>query len=292
MTNKSLFTIKSPKTFIAATLIAIFSSTALYAHNSCDVDLEAGLTINESTLEFFDSNENKQNKSKQVLYSIDNDFQLTVRGKSIALNEAQQALVEQYSSNIRAMVPQVRNIALEGVELALEGVNLAFNELLGEGNDVGAELSQELLSLKEEVATRFTIEHGFTIGEHGFTIGEHGLDDDELLGEEFEQRIEAAVEKAVMGSMGSLLVALGQEMMFSDGDTDAFETRMETFGENIENEMELRAEKIEGKADKMCLALVEIDQLEEQLKANIPSLADINVITTKHSGGHNDNRSM
>ena len=285
MTHKSLFTIKLPKTFIAATLMALFSSTALYAHNSCDIDLEAGLTINESTLEFFNFDVNKQNKSKQVLYSIDNDYQLTVRGESIALNDEQQALVEQYSSNIRAMVPQVRNIALEGVDLALEAVNLAFNELLGEGNDIGADLSQELSLLKEEVATRFTIEHGFT-------LGEHGLDNDELLGKEFEQRIESAVEKAVMGSMGSLLVALGQEMMFSGGDTEVFETRMENFGKNIENEMELRAEKIERKADQMCLALVEIDQLEEQLKANIPSLADINVITAKHNGGHNDNRSM
>ena len=275
MKNKAIFT-ELPKTLIALTLISVFVSKTLYAHESCDVDLEAGLTINESSIEFFDPDENKQ-----VLYSIDNDYQLTVGGDNVSLNDDQQALVEQYSSSIRAMVPQVRSIAIEGVDLALEGVNLAFNELLGEGNDVGADLTQELSSLREEVAERFTIAHGFT-------IGENGLEDDELLGEEFEQRIESAVEKAVMGSMGSLLVALGQEMMFSGGDTDAFETRMESFGENIEHEMESRAEKIELKAESLCLAAVNIDQLEEELKSSIESLADINVITAKHSRGHDE----
>jgi hypothetical protein len=275
MKNKAIFT-TLPKTLIIVTLLSVFISKALYAHDSCDVELEAGLTINESKLEFFES-ENKD----QVLYVIDNDYNLTVRGEDVSLNSEQQALVEQYYSSIRVMVPQVRHIAIEGVDLAIEGVNLAFNELLGEGNDVGADLTQELSSLREEVGNRFTIEHGFT-------LGENGLEYDELLGEEFEQRIESAIEKAVMGSMGTLLVAIGQEMIFSGGDTDAFGARMESFGENIEHEMELRAEKIEQKADSLCLAAIEIDQIEEGLKSSIASLADINVITAKQRRKHEE----
>lgn len=276
MTNKAIFT-KLPKTLIAVTVLSVFLSKALYANNSCDVELEAGVTINESSIEFFDSDNNNQ-----TLYKIDDDNNLIVGGDYVSLDNDQQVLVEQYSSNIRAMVPQVRNIALEGVDLALDGVNLAFNELLGEGNDVGADLTHELSSLKEEVSARFTVEHGFT-------IGENGLDEDELLGEEFEERIESAVETAVMGSMGSLLVALGQEMMFSGGDTNAFEARMESFGENIEYEMESRAEQIEQKADLLCLGVMEINNIEEQLRASIEALESINVITVSHSHSHEDN---
>ena len=281
MTNKAIFT-KLPKTLIAVTLLSVFISKSLYAHDSCNVDLEAGITINELSIEFFDPD-----KKQQPLYIIDSHNNLIVDGNTVTLDSHQQELVTQYSSNIKAIVPKVRGIALEGVDLALEGVNLAFNELLGEGNDLGADLTQELSSLKEEVSTRFTIENGFT-------VGENGLDDDELLGEEFEQRIESAVEKAVMGSMGSLLVALGQEMMFSGGDTDAFETRMENFGENIEHEMESRAEKIEQKAKLLCLDVVKIDQIEEQLKASIEPLENINVITVDYSTVHDksDQRSM
>ena len=277
MKNKAILT-QLPKTLIAITLLSVFASKVLYAHNSCDVELEAGLTINESKLEFFES-EHKHN----IYYSIDIDNNLSVGGEKIDLNATQQNLVTQYNNEIRNMVPQVRSIAIEGVDLALDSVGFVFNELLGEGNSVGDELINELSVLKEEVGERFTIEHGFT-------LGENGLEDDALFGEEIEERIESAVEKAVMGSMGSLLVALGQEMMFSGGDSDAFETKMETFGQNIEHEMELRAEKIERKANSLCLAALNIDNLEEQLKINISPLADINVITVKqnHSCGDHD----
>jgi len=275
MKNKTIFT-KLPKNLIAVTLLSVFISKALYAHDSCDVELDAGVTINKSSIEFFDPDKNKQS-----LYKIDNDNNLIVGDNYVSLDDEQRALVKQYASNIRAMVPKIRKIALEGVELALEGVNLAFNELLGEGNDVGADLTQELSSLKEEVATRFTVEHGFT-------LGENGLDNDELLGNKFEERIESAVEKAVMGSMGSLLMALGQEMMLSGSDTNDFETRMESFGENIEHEMESRAKKIEQKAEGLCLEVVEIDKIEEQLKESIESLENINVITVKSFRAHED----
>ena len=79
--------------------------------------------------------------------------------------------------------------------------------------------------------------------------------------------------------MGSLLVVMGQEMLLSGGDSSAFETRMENFGASIADDMELRAEKIQRKADVLCTAIVDIDQLEEQLKASISLMANINVIS-------------
>ena len=269
MINKLRLTIKSPKTLIAATLFSIFSSTVVYANDSCNADLEAGLTINKSKIEFFES-KNKTN----VLYRIDSQNNLIVGGKSIALNTEQTVLIKQYSARIQAIVPKVRSVATESIELALEGVNLTFNELLGEGNKVSADLTKELSSIRDEVLNKFTIENGIT-------IGEDGLEDEKLLGKEFEQRIESAVEKAVVSSMGTLLVTLGQEIMFSGGDTNTLEERMESFGDNIEREMETRSKTIEQKADSLCFAIIEIDQLEEQLKSSIAPLADINVLTVK-----------
>lgn len=280
---------KTPKILIAVSVASIFTSATLYAHDACDIKLDAGFTLNTTSIEFFNSNQDSDNK-KEILYKIDNDHSLIVRGKAIDLDEHQQALVTQYATNIRAIVPQVKTIAIEGVDLALEGVNLAFNELLGEGNDVGAELTHELSSLRDEVDTRFTAEHGFTIGENG--LDGKSFTGEEILGEEFEQRIESAVEKAVMNSMGSLLVVIGQEMLFSGGDSDAFETRMESFGESIADEMELRAEKIERKADALCIAIADIDKLEEQLKANISPLANINVISATFNEKADDKSMM
>ena len=56
---------------------------------------------------------------------------------------------------------------------------------------------------------------------------------------------------------------------------------MESFSENSAHEMKIRTEQIESKANELCLPIVKIDQLEEQLKANISPLANINVISAR-----------
>ncbi|WDD97797.1 DUF2884 family protein [Thalassomonas actiniarum] len=256
------------KTLLASTLI--LTSTSLYAHDSCDVELEGGIKIDSSGIEFM--------QDKKPVYSILEDNRLVVDGKNIELNASQQSLVTEYAASIRAVVPEVKSIAIEGIDLAVEGVNMAFNELLGPGNDVGADLTRELTALREQVQTRFDADKGFYVDEHGFA-GE------EFFGEEFEQRIESVVEKAMRDSMGSLLIAVGQQMLFS-GDTGAFETKMENFGNKIENEMEARGAELESKGEQICLSVVEIDTLEEQLKAQISELENINILKVKSHGSN------
>lgn len=260
------------KSIVAATLAATLTSGAVLAHDSsCNVELDTGFSIDKSTIAFLD-------KHDETIYKIVGDEELIVQGEVVDLNDSQQQLVNEYSTSIRAMVPEIQSIAIEGVDLAVTGVNLAFNELLGEGNDIATELTRELTLVREDVSTKFS-------EEHGFTIGENGINDGEFFGEEFEERIESVVEKAVMNSMGTLLVAVGQEMLFSGGDTDAFEARMENFGENIEHQMEARAEKIEEKADALCESALAIDMLEEKMKLSIDELSAINVIST-NSNNH------
>ena len=270
----------SPKKVLATTVISLLFSSAVYANNACNVNLNAGVTIDESKIVFFESK-----KKQNVFYTINGKNSLIINNQLVKLNTGQQNIVNQYATSIRTIVPQARQVAIEGVDLAIDGVNIAFNELLGEGNSAGANLTSELTSIKNELAQQFTIKQGFTLGENGLT-------DKELLGADFEQRIESAIQKAVVNSMGTLLMSLGQQM-FTGGDTKAFETKMENFSEKVEHEMELRAEKIEGKANSLCKALVGIDQLEAKLQSQITPLANIDVIsavyTNKHSNtGSND----
>ena len=127
---------------------------------------------------------------------------------------------------------------------------------------------------RSEVQSRFDADTGLYIDEEGFA-GE------DLFGEDFEQRIESVVEKAIKDSMGSLLIAVGQQILFS-GDTEAFETKMETFGTKIETEMEARGAELAVKGEQLCASVLEIDKLEEQLKAEISELEDINIIKVKN----------
>ncbi len=273
------------KTLAASALICAITSTSLLAHESCEVDLTAGININSQHIEFFAVNDHEQNKPAISMYKIVDDNQLIVGDKTVNLTAEQQLLVQNYAGSMRALVPQVKTLAIEGVDLALEGVDLAFTKLLGEGNQVGAELSQELLLVRQAIDSKLSIEKGITFGLNG--NDNHKMVDD-FMGEEFEQRIESAVEKAIMNSMGSLLLALGQEVLFSDSANNGFETRMENFGDEIEREMETRAEVIEVKAEQLCLAIQKIDVLEEQLKASVIEVENFDVLTTKVRLSHRD----
>jgi hypothetical protein len=258
-------------TLIASTLSASLASSALYAHESCNVDLSAGFTIDSSATEFLQE-ENANSNTKRSLYRIVGGKALFIENKSIELTETQQALLKKYDDKIRHLVPQVKSVAIEGVDLAVDGVNLAFNGLLGEGNSVAADLTKELNLIREEVVAKLSIEKGIS-------VGIDGLESDELLGNDFDQRIESSVEKAVLNSMGSILIAMGQQMMTSGGDEQSFETRMENFGESIEQEMTARSAVIEKKAEALCVSIAKVDLLEEQLKAEITQLSNTDIFT-------------
>lgn len=258
------------KTMIAG---AILLSTSAMAHDThfstdtCDIDLHSGLTIENDVISF--------NKKGKTLYQLINDEQLIIDNKTINLTAKQQAVVAQYSREIRGLVPEVKSIAIDAIELASEGVNLAFDELLGAGNKVGADLSKQLYTLKEDVESRFDVNH--------FAIDEHGNLDADFLGEDFEQKIENIVEETVQNSMGTLLIAVGQELLLAGGDMDAFEEKMEQFGEQVEYEMESRAEVIEQKAEGLCKSVESIDRLEEQLKRMVNEMPQLDVITVQNS---------
>jgi hypothetical protein len=258
-------------TLIASALTASLTSSALYAHESCNVDLSAGFTIDANSTEFLQEAGGNSN-TKRSLYKIVDGKTLFIESKSIQLTQAQQLLLKKYDDKIRHLVPEVKSVAIEGVQLAVDGVNLAFNGLLGEGNKVAADLTEELNLIREEVVAKLSIEKGIS-------VGIEGLESDELLGKDFDQRIESSVEKAVLNSMGSILIAMGQQMMSADGDEQSFEKRMENFGESIEQEMTARSAVIEKKAEALCVSIANVDALEEQLKAEIVQLSKTNVFT-------------
>ncbi|SEK30778.1 Protein of unknown function [Colwellia chukchiensis] len=258
------------KTLIATALL--IASTASYAHDNsfsseaCHVDLHGGINIDAKQITF--------SKNKAPLYTISDNQTLLVQGQKVTLTAQQQALVNDYATKVRALVPEVKSLALDAIDLAIDGVNLAFNELLGQGNKVSTELTTQLTTIRAEVDREFDQNKGFYIDEEGFS-------GDDYFNDDFEQRIESAVENTIKNSIGGLMIALGQEMLASGGDMSAFEDKMTRFGEHIEHEMTTRSATLEQRADALCQEVIAIDNLEGQLQASITELARYNMLTTK-----------
>lgn len=249
------------KTLIASILLLATGSAA--AHNACNLELDAGLRITGDSIEFYDA--------AQPIYKIVGDKYLVVNGQALTLSHAQQKLVESYAKGIRAAVPEVRGMALDGIDLAIDGITLAFDGLLGEKNQITTQLTTELNNVKSDVNRYFS--SGAPIS---FNRGSEDTPD--FLGKQFETRIERIVETSVQNSIGDLMIAMGKEILLSGGDMDAFEQRMNKFGDQMSLQMEARAAGMEARGEKLCNAMLNINAIEEQLKHTVPAVESFNLI--------------
>ena len=221
---------------IFSVLITSFSSAAEPVDKLCNVNLSAGFTMNESTLEFIQDTNEKITENKS-LYKIIEGVNLFINNQRITLTDTQKELVNKYDKNIRQLVPQVKKVAIEGVDSAIEGVNVAFNGLLGEGNRIAEGLTKELMLVRTQVESNLSIEKGIS-------VGTEGLEGEALLGKNFKQRIKSSVETTVLNSMGSILMSLGQQMISTKGSSLSFEERINKFSQSIEREIAVRTATI------------------------------------------------
>lgn len=260
--------------FVGLVLISSnsFAHDSSHTRDSCNIDINGGVSISQSNIKFL--------KNDKSLYKIEKDHSLIINGEEVSLTSSQQSIITQFSTDIRALIPQAKNVATDALTLASEGVSLVFNELLGENNAVVEDLATHFNMINQEIEESFAMNKTVHFNEDGFSS-------DEFFGDEFEERIEAAVEQTIQNSIGSVMIAVGQELLFSGGNMDAFETKMESFGEQMEYEMEVRSQDIEKRAYALCEALINIDLIEENMRNDIPELSKFNVLTIS---GKNQNK--
>lgn len=249
------------KTLIASVLLLAAGSAA--AHNSCNLELDAGVRITDDSIEFYDDD-------KQI-YKIVEDQYLVVKGKTLKLAQSQQEAVEHYATSIRSAVPEVRGMALDGIDLAIEAITITFDSLLGEKNQVSAQLMTELNNVKSDVNRYFT-------AGNPITFNRCNEDTPDFLGKYFETRVERIVETSVQNSIGSIMIAMGKEVLASGGDMEAFEARMNKFGEQMEMQMNAKAVRMEARGEKLCSSMRAVDVSEEQLKHAVPAVEPFNII--------------
>lgn len=257
------------KTFIASVLM--FAAGSAAAHTSCDLELNAGLRISGDSIEVYDAD--------NAVYKIVDDQYLQVNGQQLALTGAQQIAVANYAASIRAAVPEVRGMALDGIDLAIDAITITFDGLLGENNQVSVQLMTELTNVKSDVNRYFSSGKPISFNRENKSVPD-------FLGKQFETRIERIMETSVQNSIGSIMFAVGREVLKSGGDMQAFEARMNKFGEQIEQQMNARASAMEARGEKLCTVMQAVDAHEEQFKQAIPAVESFNMIRTNTAEQH------
>lgn len=245
-------------------LTALLASGASYAHSdnninisakNCDLTFQNTLRISPHQVEIATAN--------QQTMVVESNGAVTVAGKSLPLSPAEQSQMQDYADNLRGQVPQVAEIAMDGVKLAgaaLDEVGAAF----------GIDSMTDMQTLMDDVAKE--IEHGF-YQDGTFVMDQGGFDAiGDTFDAEFDAKIETAMEQMVMESIGSLLVTLGTELLTAGGDFNKFEQRMENMGKQIEEKVERQAANLEQRANGLCLAFAELAKQEDEIQQQLPQL--------------------
>ena len=251
-------------------LITLALSLPLQADLKCDVDLKYGLVVNDRQIRVIDES--------RTLYQINGMQQLIVMGNIIELDETQQQELESISKGYHYVVPKMIILATEGVELAVETVEHVYQGLVGTDHQSYDKLRSSL----ERVQRR--IREKFIHANENYYIGPGRL---ENVNDLVDREIEEQIEQAITTSVGGVLSAIGG---LTDGGSQETEQRMEDLsqrlelvGQELEKQVGTKAEKLRKKARWFCNKMHHLDKIEESLRASVPELKDINVITTSGS---------
>ncbi len=98
--------------FLSRSIFALsmaLSSCTVFAQAQCDVELSHGLIITDDVIRILDKG--------QTRVQINNNNQLFIRGYWVDLSDDESKVLEQFSNGIRHTVPELVNLATDGVNL-------------------------------------------------------------------------------------------------------------------------------------------------------------------------------
>ncbi len=250
------------------TSVLCVSAACVQAKEVCNMELEGGLRITREALEF--------TQGDTAQYKILKDQTLWSKGRQVKLNDQQQMLVTQYANSIRALVPEVRQLSLEGVDLAAQAMNLVFQEFLEPDSATPQKIAKEFTLLRAD------IEQGFATGKP-ININQQGVSDGDFFSSGFEQRISNIVTASGKEISWDLIKSIGSAIFSGDEKSNNFEVRMNKFSEKMEREMNARSAKLERQSNSVCRSVVALDVKEEALKASVKDISHFNLIKIKNN---------
>lgn len=246
-------------------LLLFFHGFKLNAQEQCDVQLGHGLIITEDVIRIVDHG--------QTRVQINNDNQLFIKGRWKVLDEQNSLVLRQYSLGLRDTVPEIVSLATDGVNLGLT----AIEQVVTGFSDKEPEVLKDQLKYVEQA-----LMERFKKGDDFFYIAPQSLS---KLDDFFEKEISGKIHSAVHGSLGAILVALGDAFESNEGNIEerisGMGDRMDIIAKEIDRSLQLKAEQLEMKATEYCGYLKILDETETQLQQIVPQLLEFDLVQVK-----------
>lgn len=233
---------------------------------SCDIQLQYGILITPEHIRILNRN--------TTTIQINNDEQLFINGDWIQLESHEIALLRSFSRGLRTEVPQIVGIAMEGADIGL----MALDKIMSGIADTGdGELFQE-----EFADFRSRFKQKFNHIDNKFYIAPQSLDQ---LADFFEDELGQEIKKVVTGSLGAVLVALGEAINSNESGNERnivdVSKQLERLEAGIEKQLSAKSEVLEKKATQFCQRLKELNRTESELHVMLPQLKPYDLVVLK-----------
>jgi hypothetical protein len=234
---------KLARTLLAVALALPLGALPLGAQASRPDDYESCATTSDYALRLADGWSTFTAESGSRIVRI-GDGRLTIDGRNVALSPADRARVAEYHRTIQAMVPEVKDIAVEAIGIAFTAIEKVA-ATFADGDTL------------QSTMHRLAVKHEAAIDRIVASFEERAFSD-----AEFERLIEDTVAD-VVPEVAGLAAGAAMRAAFSGGDTSALEKRVESLEKTIEQEVEQRARSLEKRAEALCGRMHDLDRIEQ-----------------------------
>lgn len=240
------------------------------ADEECNVELEHGLIITEKVIRIVDKT---QTRVQINLGTNQKDTQIFIKGLLIELTAEETLVLNEFERGLRNTVPELVNLATDGVNLGLT----AIEQVVKGFSDKEPQVLKNQLEYVEK-----TLMSKFKRGDDFFYIAPQSLS---RLDDFFKNEISEKIHAAVHGSLGAILVALGDAFDSDEGNLEErisdMGTRMDIIATEIDKSLQKKAMVLEAKAAEYCSCLQKLDETETRLQKIIPSLLQFDLVKIK-----------
>ncbi|EAR56638.1 hypothetical protein SKA34_12130 [Photobacterium sp. SKA34] len=235
--------------------ILLLISNSVFAQ-SCPVDVPNPIHIDNGNISVYEQGEPKLliNKSNEVY----------VNGGKVDLTAMQQKAVEAYSQNVQTYLPQMAQLAQEGVGMA--------SDVLGEvANSFD---SQDAFKNVEILIAQFGQQaHGKFYNQQGEFV--MPADVFSNMDTNWKTEFESAMKQVSVQSLASLFAALSDEMKNGNVDFTQLQSKFTALKTRLGEQMTHRSQQMKVKADSLCGSIDGLAEQEKQLQQVIPQLKGI-----------------
>jgi len=215
--------------------------------DSCAVDSEYSLKVEPARLVLTDED------AHRVVELLPGGF-VRVDGFMLALGADDRARVDDLERGMRALIPEVKAIAIDAVGIAFEAVghaSIAFAPSPREARESAERIGRTARELQKGIEAK----------------------------QDWDSNLDTDFERVIKGAVGSLIGEIvgnvtGQALKVAfSGDEAAvaeLEARAQSIEKNVEKAVEQRGKQLEKRADALCERLRTLDAIEARIDARLP----------------------